>query len=137
MCASRARPELDGLELADVMDFEYTSKGDTPTIDNVDDEKEFEKTHEALKMLGFGDDDVKNIYKIMAAILHLGNVKISPGSGRGDSETSQVRQEDASLPVVAKLLEVDESQLRLWLCKKQVSSGRETFRGDLKPVEVS
>ena len=72
----------------------------------------------------------------MAAILHLGNVKISPGSGRGDSETSTVRQEDPSLPIVADLLEVDEKSLRQWLCNKKVVARNDSYVTPLKAAEV-
>merc|ERR1719341_526337 len=117
--------------------FTRSWQDNNPTIDNVDDEKEFGKTHEALKLLGFSEEDGRNIYKIMAAILHLGNVKISPGSGRGDSETSTVRQEDPSLPIVASLLEVDEKSLRQWLCNKKVVARNDSYVTPLKAAEAS
>lgn len=41
-----------------------------------------------------------------AALLHLGNVKIVGGGGRSESETSLVKDDDAYLPTVCKLLEV-------------------------------
>ena len=109
MCAAKEREELKDLHLGDVDDFIYINQGNNPIIDNVDDEKEFGKTHEALKLFGFSDENCKNIFKIMAAILHLGNVKIC---GRGDSETSTVCQKDVSLPIVASFLEVDVKVLR-------------------------
>ena len=86
MCAAKEREELQGLQLAEAEDFIYTNQGNNPIIDNVDDEKEFGKTHEALKLLGFSEEDGRNIYKIMAAILHLGNVKISLLSCSGSFE---------------------------------------------------
>ena len=136
MCAAKEREELQGLQLTECDDYIYTSQGNNPIIDNVDDEKEFGKTHESLKLLGFSEADSKNIFKIMAAILHLGNVKIVPGSGRGDSETSTVRQEDPSLPIVANLLEVDEKQLRQWLCNKKVVARNDSYVTPLKAAEV-
>ena len=53
-------------------------------IYNVDDDLEFMKTHESLKLLGFSDSDSANIYKILAALLHLGNVAIVGGGGRSE-----------------------------------------------------
>eukprot|EP00092_Neocalanus_flemingeri_P009668 GFUD01010409.1.p1 GENE.GFUD01010409.1~~GFUD01010409.1.p1 ORF type:complete len:1838 (+),score=622.26 GFUD01010409.1:290-5803(+) len=137
MCAAKEEKELLGLSLRESDDFIYTNQGNNPNIDNVDDVTEFGKTHEALKQLGFNDGDIGSIYKIMAAILHLGNVKISPGSGRGDSETSTVRAEDASLPVVASLLEVDEKLLRQWLCNKKVVARNDSYVTPLKAAEAS
>ena len=105
----------------------YANQGQNPYIDNVDDEAEFDKTLEALKLLGFSDDENRSIFKILAAILHLGNVKIE-ASGRGDSEKSQVKMDDPSLPVVAALMEVEEKDLRQWLCNKKVGKNKLFFR---------
>merc|ERR1719410_2732303 len=137
MCAARDRPELEGLSLADVQEFHYTNQGDAPEIDNVDDDAEFVKTHESLKLLGFSDADSSNIYKILAALLHLGNVNIVGGGGRSESETSLVKSEDPSLPIVCKLLEVDENQLRTWLCSRKIVSVRETYTKPMNAAEAN
>ena len=137
MCAARERPELEGLSLADVQEFHYTNQGNAPEIDNVDDDAEFVKTHESLKLLGFSDTDSSNIYKILAALLHLGNVNIVGGGGRSESETSLVKSEDPSLPIVCKLLEVDENQLRTWLCSRKIVSVRETYTKPMNAAEAN
>ena len=67
---------MSDLQLKSCEEFLYTNQGQNPLIDNVDDEEEFDKTYEALKMLGFNDDDCRSVFKILAAILHLGNVKV-------------------------------------------------------------
>ena len=136
MCAARERPELEGLHLADCQDFFYTNQGDAPIIDNVDDDEEFMKTHESLKLLGFSDSDYANIYKILAALLHLGNVAIVGGGGRSESETSLVRPEDPSLPIVCRLLEVEETQLRTWLCSRKIVTMRETYTKPMNAAEA-
>jgi len=136
MCAARARPELEGLGLQDSMEFLYTNQGDNPAIDNVDDDAEFLKTHESLRLLGFTDSDASNIYRILAALLHLGNVAIVGGGGRSESETSLVKPEDPSLPVVCSLLEVPESQLRTWLCSRRIVTMRESYTKPMPAAEA-
>ena len=135
LCASKDNEILSGLQLASSDEFIYANQGQNPYIDNVDDEAEFDKTLEALKLLGFSDDENRSIFKILAAILHLGNVKIE-ASGRGDSEKSQVKMDDSSLPVVAALMEVEEKDLRQWLCNKKVVARNDSYVTPLKPVEV-
>ena len=135
LCSAKDKEILSGLQLTCCDEFIYTNQGQNPVIDNVDDEEEFEKTYEALKLLGFSDDECRSIFKILAAILHLGNVRIE-ASGRGDSEKSQVKMEDPSLPVVAALMEVEEKDLRQWLCNKKVVARNDSYVTPLKPVEV-
>ena len=135
LCAASDRDILSDLHLGSCHDFLYTNQGDSPEIDNVDDQDEFDKTHEALKLLGFSDEDSRNIFRILASILHLGNVKIE-ASGRGDSEKSQVKMDDPSLPVVASLMEVSEKDLRQWLCNKKVVARNDTYVTPLKPSEA-
>ena len=135
LCAANQKEILQDLHLGSCEDFTYTNQGESPEIDNVDDEEEFEKTFEALKLLGFSDEDSRNIFRILASILHLGNVKIE-ASGRGDSEKSQVKMEDPSLPIVASLMEVPEKDLRQWLCNKKVVARNDTYVTPLKPSEA-
>jgi len=135
LCAAKDKEILSDLQLKSCEEFLYTNQGQNPLIDNVDDEEEFDKTYEALKMLGFNDDDCRSVFKILAAILHLGNVKIE-ASGRGDSEKSQVKMDDPSLPTVASLMEVQEKDLRQWLCNKKVVARNDSYVTPLKPQEA-
>ena len=38
-------------------------QGENPDIDNVDDLKEFRRTHESFRLLGFSETDTNNIYR--------------------------------------------------------------------------
>lgn len=46
-------------------------------IEGVNDYTQFEETLQALNILGFGRSDQENLFKVLAAILHLGNVTIN------------------------------------------------------------
>ena len=106
MCAAKDEDVLKDLSLEGPDTYFYMNQGDAPDIDGVDDLKEFGYTTEAFKLLGFTDKDQSNIFKILGGILHLGNVEIESGSGRGDSETSTIENGDQALKTMAKLLEV-------------------------------
>lgn len=45
------------------------------TCDGRDDAAEFADIRSAMKVLNFSDEDTLNIIRLLAAILHLGNVK--------------------------------------------------------------
>ncbi len=55
------------------------SQGENPVIDGVDDRAEFLATQDAFRLLGFSDKEQKNIFRILAGILQLGNISIDPG----------------------------------------------------------
>lgn len=82
MCAAKDEPSLSGMSLKHPDEFFYLNQGEAPDIDGVDDLKEFLATQEAFRLLGFNQKDQSNIFKILAGILHLGNVEIEPGQGK-------------------------------------------------------
>ena len=81
MCAAREESVLSGMGLDHPDSFFYLNQGESPDIDGVDDLKEFLVTQEAFRLLGFNQKDQTSIFKILAGILHLGNVEIEPGQG--------------------------------------------------------
>ncbi|XP_071511300.1 unconventional myosin-Va-like, partial [Diadema antillarum] len=78
LCACCDRPELKDLALGDPDEFFYTSQGEAPVVDGIDDKKNFEETKEAFRLLGFKEDMMKQIFRIIGAVLHFGNVDIRP-----------------------------------------------------------
>jgi len=47
------------------------------TCDGRDDGADFADVRSAMKVLNFSDEEILNIVRLLAAILHLGNVKYS------------------------------------------------------------
>jgi myosin heavy subunit len=50
-------------------------QGKSLTCDGRDDAAEFADIRSAMKVLNFSDEEMLNIFRLLAAILHLGNVK--------------------------------------------------------------
>ena len=78
------------LSLVDSTEFYYTRQGENPTIPGVDDVKEFQDTCEALSLLGIYSEQQRMLWRILAAILHLGNVSIV---------VTNKKNEDCGIPV--------------------------------------
>ena len=57
----------------------------------------------------------RDIFKICASLLHIGNITIIDSSGKAEIDES-----DVALNFATKLLNVDASEFRIWLLKKQV-----------------
>ncbi|XP_032683179.1 unconventional myosin-Va isoform X3 [Odontomachus brunneus] len=136
MCSAARR--LPQLHLYDQERFYYLNQGNNPKIDGVDDLACFDETITALTMLGFTSRQQDDMLRILAAILHLGNVEISSretkdADGEVDTESSYISLSDRHLLTISELLGVDVSAMRKWLCHRKIISTREVF---LKPMNV-
>lgn len=56
-------------------DFYYLNQGNSPVIDGVSDLESFNETLNALDLLGFSKTEQNNMFQILAAVLHLGNIE--------------------------------------------------------------
>ena len=88
-------------------------------------------TQDAFKLLGFSSKEQQNIYKILAGILHLGNVQFESGSGKMDSESCSIPNSDESLTHFAELFDIELDQIRKWLCNRKIVTARESY---VKPI---
>ncbi|CAG9853568.1 unnamed protein product [Phyllotreta striolata] len=136
ICA--ARQKLKHLQLDHQNKFHYLNQGESPNVSGVDDAKEFEETLSALNLLGFSDQEQDDLLKILASILHIGNIDFKEGMIKVENEQDQqgcfIEPDDLGLTTAARLLEVDENELRHWLCTRKLVSMREVF---LKPMTVA
>ncbi|XP_056614030.1 unconventional myosin-Vb isoform X2 [Triplophysa dalaica] len=129
LCASKDLPEFRSLKLDSAENFRYTNQGRNLHIPDTDDAVELERTRNAFTILGVQPDQQMEIFHVMAAILHLGNVNIQ-ASGRG-GERSYVDAHDRSLAIFAKLLGVEGAQMAQWLCHRRLAVGGEML---VKPM---
>ena len=64
--------------------FNYLNQGECPYVADVDDGEGFEEMCEAMDLVGIMEDQQQMIFRILAGILHIGNVDIQPA---GDEES--------------------------------------------------
>lgn len=67
--------ERKKLELSRPQDFNYLNSGQMLTCDGRNDALEFADIRSAFKVLNFPDQEVWTLFSLLAAILHLGNLK--------------------------------------------------------------
>ncbi|XP_076169169.1 dilute class unconventional myosin isoform X2 [Ptiloglossa arizonensis] len=136
MCAAaRRHPHL---HLGHQNDFHYLKQGNNPVIDGVEDLACFDETINALTMLGFTSKQQDDMLRILAAIMHLGNVDIRSAEAQNsnnesDAEGSYISPSDRHLLTICELLGTEVNAMRKWLCHKKIVSMREVF---LKPINV-
>ncbi|CAF1188386.1 unnamed protein product [Adineta steineri] len=127
LCTQTNQPEMKSLALLSADQFRYTSEGNAITIKGVNDAQQFQETREALTLLGIENKVQISIFRLLSAILHLGNVIIS----EGDGETTYVKESDRSFSTFCSLLKIDESRMRTWLCNKRIKTGVEVVNTTL------
>uniref|UniRef100_A0AAQ6A4V7 Methyl-CpG binding domain protein 3b n=1 Tax=Amphiprion ocellaris TaxID=80972 RepID=A0AAQ6A4V7_AMPOC len=129
LCASRELPEMRSLRLGDLQCFRYTNQGGEMQIPGTDDVSDLERTRNAFTILGVQPDQQMELFRILSAVLHLGNVDIQ-ASGRS-SDRSFIDADDRSLAVFSKLLGVEGSQMAHWICHRRLTVGGEML---VKPM---
>jgi len=104
----------------DIYRFHFVSQGKT-TIPSMDDGEEMALTDDAFDVLGFTQEEKDNIYRITAAVMHLGEMKFKQ---RGREEQAEA---DGSFEgeCVAKLLGVEAPALYMNLMKPRIKVGNE------------
>ncbi|XP_070619171.1 unconventional myosin-Vc [Erythrolamprus reginae] len=127
LCSSAQRPEFKHLQLASAEEFNYTNMGRNTTIEGVDDFADMTETQKTFSLLGLKEAFQKDIFKILSAILHLGNVQIS---AVGD-EKCFVNVDDKHLNIFCELLGVESDKIAQWLCHRKIITTSETV---VKPM---
>ncbi|XP_027650305.2 unconventional myosin-Vb isoform X2 [Falco peregrinus] len=133
LCASASLPEFKDLGLTCAEDFFYTSQGDDTSIGGVDDADDFEKTRHAFTLLGVKESHQTTIFRIIAAILHLGNVEIQVEQ---DGDACSISSEDEHLNKFCSLLGVECSQMQHWLCHYKLVTVAETYIKSMSVQQV-
>ncbi|XP_072258473.1 unconventional myosin-Va isoform X7 [Pyxicephalus adspersus] len=127
LCASASLPEFSILKLGSANSFHYTKQGRSPVIEGVDDAKELRNTRQACALLGIGDQYQLGIFRILASILHFGNVEFKAR----DSDSCLVPPKHEPLIIFCDLMGVDYEEMSHWLCHRKLVTAAETY---IKPI---
>ncbi|XP_052540358.1 unconventional myosin-Vb-like [Tympanuchus pallidicinctus] len=133
LCACAHRPQFQSLALEGSEGFFYTSQGGEAAIDGVDDGEEMEKTQNALGTLGVPEAQQAAIFRLLAAILHLGNVEVK---AERDGEASSVSDDDPHLTHFCTLLTLDPPPVAHWLCHRRLRAAAESCVTNMAASQV-
>lgn len=104
------------LGIVNMNNFQYLYTGGSFSVDGINDAKDFGETISAMKVMGFSDSEQQEIWNIVAAILHLGNINFSESGNY-----AQV-MDTGALEWPAYLLGIDASQLESKLTSRLFES---------------
>ncbi|GAA98757.1 uncharacterized protein L969DRAFT_497598 [Mixia osmundae IAM 14324] len=117
LLAGASSSDRAALSLDHPSKFAYTNGGGAGSeiITGVDDAADFAATQAALSTVGISSEQQWMIFKVLAGLLHLGNVKIT--QVRNDAVLAD---DDPSLLLACKLLGIEAGEFRKWITKKQI-----------------
>ena len=118
----------------DVSKFHYLKQGgpaSTP-INGVDDAEEFRTTQTALSTIGIGIEKQWAVFKLLSALLHLGNIPIT--AMRNDSAIDDA---DNALQLATRFLGVPLAEFKKWTIKKQIITRSEKIVTSLNAAQAT
>jgi myosin-5 len=126
LVAGATEEEREHLGLLPVEAFEYLNQGADPVIDGVDDKVEFDATRKSLATIGVSQSTQAEIFRVLAALLHLGNAKVT--ATRTDSALSS---SDPALVKACEILGINATEFAKWIIKKQLITRGEKITSNL------
>ncbi|XWS36516.1 hypothetical protein CRYUN_Cryun20dG0091400 [Craigia yunnanensis] len=135
LCA--APPEdIQRYKLGNPRTFHYLNQSNCYELDGVDDSKEYIATRRAMDVVGIGSDEQDAIFRVVASILHLGNIEFAKGK-EIDSSVPKDEKSWFHLRTAAELLMCDEKLLEDSLCKRVIVTRDETIIKWLDPESAA
>ncbi|KAE8708134.1 Myosin-16 [Hibiscus syriacus] len=138
LCAAPPE-EIERYKLGDPTTFHYLNQSSCYNLVGVDDAKDYLKTKKAMDIVGMTESEQEAIFRIVAAILHLGNIAFA----KEEEEDSSVLEDDKAkfhLQMTADLListdphyRCDLEALESALCKRNVVTPEEVIKKSLDP----
>uniref|UniRef100_A0A8C8ADR3 Myosin VIIB n=1 Tax=Otus sunia TaxID=257818 RepID=A0A8C8ADR3_9STRI len=123
------------LNLGTASEYTYLTMGNCMSCDGRNDAKDYAHIRSAMKILMFSDSENWDISKLLAAILHLGNVEFE-AAVYDNLDCSDV-MDSPHFSIATKLLEVDSSELRNSLTNLSIIVRGESVSRPLNIVQAA
>jgi len=112
--------------------YVYTSRSKCFDVPGVDDAADFKDTLEAMRIIGMSQAEQDSVFRMLAAILWLGNIQFVEDDSSNASITDQ-----SVVDFVAYLLEVDPAQVNKALTLRIMETARGGRRGSVYEVPLN
>uniref|UniRef100_A0A914WZP3 Myosin motor domain-containing protein n=1 Tax=Plectus sambesii TaxID=2011161 RepID=A0A914WZP3_9BILA len=132
MCAAKDDAMLKNLHLEDAVNYFYTGQGGHGRIAGVDDRADFAETTKAFGLLGINADQQKDIFRVLAGLLQLGNISFA--SGGDEIAVVEASMQQGIKRLCSDLYEIDSTALDTWLTVREIRAAGDTLR---KPLNTS
>ncbi|WZZ52075.1 hypothetical protein YC2023_052182 [Brassica napus] len=125
--------DAERFKLGDPKSFRYLNQSSCYELDGVNDAEEYLATRRAMDVVGISETEQDAIFRIVAAILHLGNIEFCKGE---DADSSSLKDEQSMfhLQMTSELLMCDPNSLEDALCKRMMVTPEEVIKRSLDPL---
>ncbi|KAK4344705.1 hypothetical protein RND71_034881 [Anisodus tanguticus] len=127
-----AKTDIQRFKLDNPRTFHYLNQTKCYELDGVDDSKEYLATRKAMDVVGISLEEQDAIFRVVAAILHLGNIEFAKGK-EIDSSVPKDEKSWFHLRTAAELFMCDIKALEDSLCKRVIVTRDETITKWLDP----
>ncbi|WZY87656.1 hypothetical protein YC2023_044391 [Brassica napus] len=128
-----AKTDVERFKLVDPKSFRYLNQSSCYELDGVNDAEEYIATRRAMDVVGISETEQDAIFRVVAAILHLGNIEFCKGE---DADSSSLKDEQSMfhLQMTSELLMCDPHSLEDALCKRMMVTPEEVIKRSLDPL---
>lgn len=120
------------LQGRDWQDFAYLRMGGCGVIADVNDAEEFRLTCESLAVAGFSASQQMALFRVLAAILFLGNVAFEQNA----EDHAVLSVVDPALVAACELLQADPAELAKWMTKRLLVTRVESLELSLNATQA-
>jgi len=132
LVAGATDEERQELGLLPVEQFDYLNQGAEPLIEGVDDAAEFTATRKSLTTINVDESVQRDIFRVLAALLHLGNIKIT-----ATRSESSLPATDPALVQACHILGINATDFAKWTVKKQLTTRGEKITSPLSQQQAT
>ncbi|KAK3165261.1 hypothetical protein QOZ80_1AG0030990 [Eleusine coracana subsp. coracana] len=120
LCAAPSE-DLKKYKLGDPASFHYLNQSACIKVDGINDAEEYLATRNAMDTVGITEQEQEAIFRVVAAVLHLGNINFA----KGKEADSSVIKDDKSrfhLNTAAEILMCDRQKLENALINREINT---------------
>ncbi|KAK1416550.1 hypothetical protein QVD17_32341 [Tagetes erecta] len=135
LCAAPPE-EVEKYKLGNPQSFHYLNQSKCYELVGVNDGHEYLATRRAMDVVGISKKEQEAIFRVTAAILHLGNIEFAKGK---EVDSSVLKDDKAKfhLNMAAELLMCDPVGLQDALCKRVMVTPEEVIKRPLNPLSAA
>ncbi|KAE9589640.1 putative myosin ATPase [Lupinus albus] len=128
--------EVEKYKLGNPRSFHYLNQSKCYELADISDAREYLATRRAMDIVGISQKDQEAIFRVVAAILHIGNIEFCKGK---DVDSSIPKDDNAKfhLKTTADLLMCDADALEDALCKRVMITPEEVIKRSLDPQSAA
>uniref|UniRef100_A0ACD5VSH5 Uncharacterized protein n=1 Tax=Avena sativa TaxID=4498 RepID=A0ACD5VSH5_AVESA len=113
--------DIKKYKLGDPSSFHYLNQSSCIRVDGINDAEEYIATRNAMDMVGITEQEQVAIFRVVAAVLHLGNINFAKGS-EADSSVIKDDKSRFHLNTAGELLMCDCEKLENALIKREINT---------------